>query len=247
MGKGARTRSRKPTSPMGKMGASRPWGTIAAVVGILVFAAAVFGYVYISSGDKRERETALGPFVPSESNQDPSRKIPGVVVTEPPGADHVRPDQRVAYQGTPPYGGAHDQSWAACDGVVYSQAIRVENAVHSLEHGAVWIAYRPEISKADLDALRARVEGTNYALMSPVPTMDSPISLQSWGHQLKLDNAADERIDQFISALRVNRFAHPEVGATCAPLGPGRFDPDNPPPFDPTPPGPDAVPVDGAK
>ncbi|MDT7678275.1 MAG: hypothetical protein QOD82_6177, partial [Pseudonocardiales bacterium] len=73
-----------------------------------------------------------------------------------------------------------------------------------------------------------------------------PISLQSWGHQLKVVDAADPRIDQFIQALRRNQYAYPEVGASCDALGPGQFDPSNPPPFDPSPPGPGAVPELGA-
>ncbi|WP_234791001.1 DUF3105 domain-containing protein [Mycolicibacterium wolinskyi] len=230
------------------MTTGRPWGSVAAVAAVVVFAGAVFGYIYVRSGDQRERQAALAPFAPSAANQDPSLQIPGIVVKSYRGADHVAPTQRVAYDGNPPYGGPHDAAWAACDGVVYSVPIRAENAVHSLEHGAVWIAYHPDkIVGTDLEGLRGRARGNNYVFMSPVPTMNSPVSLQSWGHQLTLDDANDERIDQFISALRTNRFTHPEVGATCAPLGPGRFDPANPPPFDPTPHGPDAVPVDGAK
>ena len=41
-------------------------------------------------------------------------------------------------------------------------------------------------------------------MMSPFDGLDSPISLQAWGYQLKLDNADDSRIDDFIRALRVN-------------------------------------------
>ncbi|MDQ4103132.1 MAG: DUF3105 domain-containing protein, partial [Actinomycetota bacterium] len=72
------------------------------------------------------------------------------------------------------------------------------------------------------------------------------VSLQSWGHQLAVDNVKDPRIDQFLRALRQNPYTHPEVGASCDELGPGRFDLDNPPPFDPKPPGPDAVPMQAA-
>jgi hypothetical protein len=81
-------------------------------------------------------------------------------------------------------------------------------------------------------------------MLSPYPGLDQPISLQSWGHQLKLSDANDPRIDQFIAALRTNPNTYPEVGASCDALGPGQFDPSNPPPFDPTPPGPDAKPMD---
>ncbi len=187
---------------------------------------------------------ALDTFAPSEGDHDPSVRIPGVVVTEiAPGQPHVLPDQRVAYSSIPPVGGAHDSLWAACTGVVYPKALRSENAVHALEHGAVWIAYNPaKVSAQDQATLRAKVTDRQYTLMSPIPDLAHPISLQSWGHQLAVDSATDERIDQFIVALRENPYTTPEVGATCSsPF----FDRTDPPPYDPSPPGPDAVPMIG--
>lgn len=184
-------------------------------------------------------------FVPTVDNPDPSEDLNGVTKIVYPTALHVGSDQRVAYTHSPPFGGRHDGAWAQCTGVVYPQAIRTETAVHSLEHGAVWITYNPDlISDDDVELLTERVTGIGYMLMSPYPTLDAPISLQSWGHQLKLDNAEDPRIDQFISALRLNPAAFPEVGATCA-VSPLSFNADNPPPFDPTTPdplSPDTVP-----
>ncbi|MFC4125854.1 DUF3105 domain-containing protein [Nocardia rhizosphaerae] len=183
--------------------------------------------------------TSIDSFAPSADNQDPARAIPGVEVVEFPPGLHVSSTQRVAYPTVPPLGGPHDSSWAACDGVVYDSGVRTENVVHSLEHGAVWIAYDPaRIAGADRAALAARVLDRPYTLMSPIPGMAEPISLQSWGHQLTLDSADDPRIDQFILALRQNPYTTPEPGATCSnPL----FDTENPPPFDPTAPGPGAV------
>jgi hypothetical protein len=126
---------------------------------------------------------------------------------------------------------------------VYPTAVRTENMVHSLEHGAIWIAYNPDrISGDALKKLQDRVEGKPYTMMSPYPGLDKPISLQSWGHQLKLDSPDDQRIDQFLVALLGNPYTYPEVGASCDALGPGYFDPAAPPAFDPAPPGPDAAP-----
>lgn len=208
----------------------KPWGLIATGTAAVLLAGAVFGSVYVRSAETPEVDPTLEPFTPSDANPDPSKKIPDVVIRDFPDTSHVPPSQRVDYKENPPFGGPHDQSWAACTGVVYDQPIRVENVVHSLEHGAVWIAYHPDRVTGDaLAALRDRVDGEDYLLMSPMPALDSPISLQSWGHQLKLTDARDERIDQFITALRINRFTHPEVGATCAELGPGLFDKNNPP------------------
>jgi hypothetical protein len=127
---------------------------------------------------------------------------------------------------------------------VYPASHRNENAVHSLEHGAVWVTYDPSrVSAEDVDSLAARVEGEPYMLMSPYPDLQAPITLQSWGHRLELNSASDPRITQFIAALRQNPSTHPESGASCSTI-PGPFDPDNPPPFDAGEPGPDAVPLD---
>ena len=218
-----------------------PWGTIIAVVAVVVLAAVVITYYLVQSAPKR----ALEEWVPSASNPDPSSKLAGILIKQYAGSVHVLPTQRVAYDQSPPFGGPHDGYWAACTGIVYPNAVRTENMVHSLEHGAVWIAYNPDrVSGAALDKLKARVQGKPYTIMSPYPGLDHPISLQSWGHQLKVDTADDARIDEFITALRQNSNTYPEVGATCDALGPGMFDPSNPPPFDPTPPGPDAKPMD---
>nr|WP_291416161.1 DUF3105 domain-containing protein [Actinophytocola sp.] len=187
-----------------------------------------------------------GDFTPSEDNEDPSKGIDGIEVVEYPAGKHADPGQRVAYDKSPPFGGAHDQVWAECNGAVYDQPVRNEQMVHALEHGTVWVAYDPEaVEGDDLDALARRVDGEPFLMLSPYPGLDRPISLQSWGHQLKLDDAGDERIDQFIHALRANDYTTPEPGARCDAEGTG-FDPSNPPPFEPGPPGPGAMPVDGA-
>jgi len=220
----------------------KPWGTVAAVLAILIFAAGIFGYVFWQYGERRT-------FIPSAENQDPSAQIEGVVVEDYDNArKHVGFDERVAYDQIPPFGGAHqDGAWAACEGQVYQQPVRNEYMVHSLEHGAVWIAYNPEqISGAALDSLRQRVQDQSYIMLSPYPGLGTPVSLQSWGHQLKLSDPNDERIDQFIQSLRLNQYTYPEPGASCD-IVPG-FDPANPPPFvEPPDPGePGAVPVNAS-
>ncbi|WP_461155012.1 DUF3105 domain-containing protein [Saccharopolyspora tripterygii] len=211
---------------------------------VVVFAGGIFGYVYVRYSAKTEQEAAVAPWTPSESNRDPARNISGITVKDYEAGKHVEPAQRVNYGASPPFGGPHDGAWAACNGVVYDSPVRTENLVHSLEHGAVWITYNPErVDSAGVDVLRKMVDGQQYLTMSPYPGLDKPISLQSWGRQLKVDSAADARVGQFVRATRANQYTHPEVGASCDALGPGQFDPDAPPPFDPTPPGPGAVPM----
>ncbi|HVW40703.1 MAG TPA: DUF3105 domain-containing protein [Amycolatopsis sp.] len=218
-----------------------PGGTISAVIGVVALAAVVVTYYLVQSAPKR----ALADWTPSASNPDPSLKLEGIKTVKYAGSVHVLPTERVAYDQSPPFGGPHDGYWATCTGTVYKTAVRNENMVHALEHGTVWIAYNPDQVKGDaLTTLTSKVQGKPYSMISPYPGLDKPISLQSWGHQLKVDSAGDERIDEFITALRANNSTTPEIGASCDALGAGMFDPDNPPPFDPAPPGPDAKPMD---
>lgn len=215
---------------------STPWGLIAGVLVVVLFAGSVFAYYVVANNARADDRAAMAPFIPSAENPDPSTQIEGVQVIEYPSGQHVTAPQQVAYTQSPPFGGAHDFTWASCNGVVYDQPVRSENLVHSLEHGAVWIAYNPDqVSGPALETLRAKVEGEQYMVLSPYPNLDSPISLQSWGHQLKLTDANDPRIDQFIAALRINPNTHPEFGASCEEVGPGGFQRSDPPPFAPAP------------
>jgi Protein of unknown function (DUF3105) len=238
MPSGKSTKAVRTARPVVTATKPRPWGTIAAVVTIALFAVGIFGYMFTRFEDRRA-------FVPTASTKDPSTKIPGVVIQDYSklGRGHIGADKRVAYDHSPPFGGPHDGTWAACNGVVYTTPVRNENMVHALEHGAVWIAYDPvKITGSALQSLRDRVQGANYLMLSPYPGLDAPISLQSWGHQLKLSDPTDQRIDHFIQALRLNQYTYPEIGASCDVLS-GLFDPAKPPPFVAAPPGPDAVPL----
>ena len=254
-GKSAK-KSRTP-APVVTRGSGPPWLTIGAVVVVLALAAGIFWVVLSKTNEKSAAQDALAPWTPSESNHDPSTAIPGIYVgaSTPATADspasyvdykaaiHIAANQRVAYNRYPPVGGPHDGTWANCNGIVYTTAVRNENMVHTLEHGAVWIAYNPDtITPADLTTLTGLVQNQPFTTLTPYPGLDSTISLQAWAHQLKLDSASDPRVQEFITALRQNRWVYPETGATCQQPS---FDVTNPPPFDPTPPGADAIPMSG--
>lgn len=170
--------------------------------------------------------------------------IPGIKHVEYEIGQHVQAPGRVAYEESPPFGGAHDSVWAPCNGVVYDKAVRTEHIVHSLEHGAIWIAYNPDkVDQSDVRLLADHVDARPYTVMSPYPGLDQPISLQAWGYQVKVAEATDERIKQFITVLRANPDTTPEPGAPCDLPPDVQFDLDDPPPFDPSPPGKDAEPA----
>jgi hypothetical protein len=124
--------------------------------------------------------------------------------------DHVAGP--VSYPQTPPVGGAHSSTWQNCG--VYSAPVRSENAVHSLEHGAMWITYRPGLAAPELATLLKDVSGEPYALVSPYPGLPSPIVASAWGVQLKLSSASDPRLKAFVDTFKAGTQA-PEPGGEC--------------------------------
>lgn len=124
-------------------------------------------------------------------------------------ANHVQ--GRVNYEQTPPVGGDHNPTWLNCG--VYTEPVPNEYAVHSLEHGAVWVTYQPELPESEVEKLRAALPGT-YTLLSPYPGIDAPVIISAWGHQLKLDHADDPRLAEFIREYRLGPQT-PEPGAAC--------------------------------
>lgn len=117
------------------------------------------------------------------------------------------------YPMSPPVGGDHSPFWQNCNGDVYPAPIANEHAVHSLEHGAVWVTYRPDLPADEVEALAARVRNRGYLFMSPYPGLDAPVSLQAWGYQLKVASAGDPQVDQFIQTFRIKASLEP--GAPC--------------------------------
>jgi hypothetical protein len=127
-----------------------------------------------------------------------------------PGAGHVTAP--VTYDVTPPVGGPHYAEWQNCG--IYDQPIPNENAVHSLEHGAVWITYRPDLPADQVVRLRTLVRGRSYALLSPYPDLPAPVVASAWGLQLRVENAGDERLGRFLVKYMQGPQT-PEPGAVC--------------------------------
>ncbi|MFJ9318948.1 DUF3105 domain-containing protein [Streptomyces globisporus] len=128
------------------------------------------------------------------------------------GRQHVA--GAVDYPMEPPVGGDHNASWMNCDGDVYEKALPDVNAVHSLEHGAVWVTYNGSAAETDVAALAERVEKTPFTLMSPYAGQEGAITLSAWGKQVTVDSAEDRRVDQFL-AQYVQGAQTPEPGAPC--------------------------------
>ena len=178
-----------------------PWGTVLGSVVLAALLVGIVGYAFANQG-KGVRDLV----------RNPDAAIEGVQVAKPEDLAREHVPGAVDYESVPPNGGDHNIVPQSC--AVYDEPIPNEHAVHSLEHGAVWVTYSDELPDDQVEELAGKVEGDPYGLMSPVPDQESPIVLSAWGRTLELDSASDSRIDDFIEGYASGPQT-PERGAAC--------------------------------
>ena len=127
------------------------------------------------------------------------------------GAVHV---VCASFDHTPPASGDHFPAWQNCG--IYTQPIQNQTAVHSLEHGAVWVAYQPDLDASLIQAMTERLKSEKFALMAPYPGLQNPIVLTAWTRQLAADDWSDPAIEDFLDTYfgRYSPVA-PEAGESC--------------------------------
>ena len=137
----------------------------------------------------------------------PAPCLPGEAVTIM-DSPHISPSQadQVRYNSLPPTSGPHFAFTAATG--VYDEPVPDGLAVHAMEHGHVVISYAPDTPSAQREAL-ARVTRRYGAdvLLRPYPALADGIALTAWGRIELLDSYDEQRVVQFITALR-GRYDH---------------------------------------
>ena len=98
---------------------------------------------------------------------DPARPLP----EDPPEGIRVYPATTnatvrgpIKYDREPPTNGDHDPLWQNCG--FYERPIEDRHAVHSMDHGVVWITYRPNLPAGQVEELRSYGD-ERYVLVSP--------------------------------------------------------------------------------
>jgi hypothetical protein len=119
----------------------------------------------------------------------------------------------VVYPQSPPVGGDHNAAWQNCGS--YAEPVPNELAVHSIEHGAVWIAYRPDLAAADVKFLQSLAVDQTHILVAPYVDLSSPVVLTAWSTQLVIDKVDDPRIAAFIETYQEGPQS-PEPAAPCS-------------------------------
>ncbi len=155
--------------------------TLKWLLGLSVLGLAVFGFYKL----------ATKPTVPT-----PGESFPSL------GQQHIDPgSSHSAYNSNPPTSGWH-YSQPAQSGI-YDTELPDEQLIHNLEHGQIWIAYKPDLPKDQIEALAniAKSYGSKI-IMEPRKENDSPVVIVAWQHLFKLNTVDEAQIKNFADAYR---------------------------------------------
>ena len=94
------------------------------------------------------------------------------------GAAHISEGTRVEYKTNPPTSGNH-WSDSVGDGV-YEIPQPDEGLVHALEHGRVWISYKPDISAEVIERLEEIGRSRIRTVVTPRPQNETDIAIAAW-------------------------------------------------------------------
>lgn len=183
-----------------KIDKPKPWGTIALSAVLALSLVGIIGYAVANTGS--------GVFDPDEDFGE--RLARGEDLAR----DHVA--GQVTYEdfpARPPLGGEHNALPQQCQ--VYAEQIPTEHALHSLEHGAAWVTYAPDLPADQVEQLAGMVENNRARMMSPLPGQESPIVLTAWARQVEADSPDDPLVGRFLDRFTSGPQS-PEPGAQCA-------------------------------
>ncbi|MDO8486755.1 MAG: DUF3105 domain-containing protein [Candidatus Curtissbacteria bacterium] len=126
------------------------------------------------------------------------------------GREHVDFGTPVTtYNSNPPTSGPH---WpGSAKNGVYDNQLPDEQLIHNLEHGYIWISYRPTgeatdsagISEDEKKKLTEIVAGDDWKMiLEPREANDSKIALVAWGRVLNMQQFDESKIKDFIKTYR---------------------------------------------
>lgn len=121
-------------------------------------------------------------------------------------SNHVPDGTEIQYNSNPPAAGSHYATTAHSG--IYETPPPDGNLVHSLEHGAVILWYKPDLPKEDIEKLKNIFNGeSGKSIMVSRSSLDVPVAVSSWGRVLKLQTIDEKQIKDF---LETNRDRAPE-------------------------------------
>jgi len=144
------------------------------------------------------------------------RKIYAVEISDQ-GRNHIDVGApHPAYNSNPPTSGWHYEEWESKG--VYKEQQPDEGLIHNLEHGYIWISYRPDTSSKIIEQLESFYSFGRKIIVEPRKENDKTIALAAWNwldkfdpaYSNSLDDAELKRIGDFISAY-INQGPEPNA------------------------------------
>lgn len=153
-------------------------------IGLFTILVLVGGIWLISASDKKQQEKLSKSLVGEEI------QIQNV--------KHVKPGEtHEGYNSNPPTNGPMYDEVAGAG--IHDQEVADEKVVHSMEHGAAVVWYKPDLPKEDIERITQAFNGVSgKKVMLPRQDMATPIVLTSWGRLLKLESIDEGKIKEFI-------------------------------------------------
>lgn len=130
------------------------------------------------------------------------QNLPGLSVPDQ-GREHVVGTNHPPYNSNPPVSGWHDSSPAEWG--VYKEELPDEVLIHNLEHGGIWISYKPGISPELVEKLENFYkEWGRKTIVTPRAANDTDVTLAAWTRLDKFNSSeySEERVEKFIKAFR---------------------------------------------
>ncbi len=119
------------------------------------------------------------------------------------GRNHVSVGTKIDYNSNPPAAGPHYADTAHAG--IYDKAPEDGYLVHSLEHGAIILWYKSDLSTADIEKLKKIFDQMpGKTIMTPRKNLDVPVAVTSWGRILKLKTIDEKQIKTFYE-VNINR------------------------------------------
>jgi len=171
-------------------------------VAVLVVLVVAIWFFFLSGGNDTTGLDAEPAGMEDEPLPDEGNEgvISQVETFEDQGREHRSGD--IDYDRVPPLSGPHSEDWVSAG--FYSETPRLEEIIHSLEHGAVVIYYDPAALNSEAEAsLRAWAEHKDgqwqSVIVAPNPNDDprGDYVLTAWTHRLTLDSYDAEAVQAF--------------------------------------------------
>ncbi len=145
-----------------------------------------------------------------------------------PSGQHLQPGQDPGYTDTPATSGFHDPQPLPEEPKVYDTQPNETNAVHSLEHGAVFIYYLPAadggLSQEIIDRLAPIAERSDATFLSPYPSLtgETALTLTAWNRRQSCPTgdaltpqAASTIVNGFVTAFECTGNAPESSNSPC--------------------------------